>query len=106
MCWYDRDAQRFVNYGQSPRAAIVEGVSYASLWYAGVLHFEGATAAFSDYEFTVIVGPIVDGDLIAGHWVFRRNPRITLPLARAVVASDLGVPALAFGGEEGVDLVG
>ena len=26
MCWYDRDAQRFVNYGQSPRAAIVEGV--------------------------------------------------------------------------------
>jgi hypothetical protein len=27
MCWYDRDAERFVNYGQSPRAAIVEGVS-------------------------------------------------------------------------------
>lgn len=27
MCWYDRDAQRFVNYGQSPRAAIVEGLS-------------------------------------------------------------------------------
>ncbi|HJR45836.1 MAG TPA: alkaline phosphatase family protein [Actinomycetota bacterium] len=27
MCWYDRDAQRFVNYGQSPRAAIVQGVS-------------------------------------------------------------------------------
>ena len=27
MCWYDRDAQRFVNYGQSPRSAIVEGVS-------------------------------------------------------------------------------
>ncbi|HEX2057988.1 MAG TPA: alkaline phosphatase family protein [Actinomycetota bacterium] len=27
MCWYDRDAQRFVNYGQSPRAAVVEGVS-------------------------------------------------------------------------------
>ncbi|MDQ4095042.1 MAG: alkaline phosphatase family protein [Actinomycetota bacterium] len=26
MCWYDRDAQRFVNYGQSPRAAIVEGI--------------------------------------------------------------------------------
>jgi predicted AlkP superfamily pyrophosphatase or phosphodiesterase len=26
MCWYDRDAERFVNYGQSPRAAIVEGV--------------------------------------------------------------------------------
>lgn len=25
MCWYDRDAQRFVNYGQSPRAAVVEG---------------------------------------------------------------------------------
>jgi len=27
MCWYDREAQRFVNYGQSPRAAIVEGAS-------------------------------------------------------------------------------
>lgn len=27
MCWYDRDAQRFVNYGQSPRAAVVEGIS-------------------------------------------------------------------------------
>ena len=27
MCWYDRDAERFVNYGQSPRAAIVEGLS-------------------------------------------------------------------------------
>jgi len=26
MCWYDRDAERFVNYGQSPRAAVVEGV--------------------------------------------------------------------------------
>lgn len=25
MCWYDRDARRFVNYGQSPRAAVVEG---------------------------------------------------------------------------------
>ena len=27
MCWYDRDASRFVNYGQSPRAAVVEGLS-------------------------------------------------------------------------------
>ncbi|MFN2586802.1 MAG: alkaline phosphatase family protein [Actinomycetota bacterium] len=27
MCWYDRAAERFVNYGQSPRAAVVEGVS-------------------------------------------------------------------------------
>jgi hypothetical protein len=26
MCWYDRSAQRFVNYGQSPRAAVVEGL--------------------------------------------------------------------------------
>jgi hypothetical protein len=26
MCWYDRDAQRFVNYGQSPRAAVLEGL--------------------------------------------------------------------------------
>lgn len=27
MCWYDRDAERFVNYGQSPRVAVVEGAS-------------------------------------------------------------------------------
>lgn len=27
MCWYDRGAERFVNYGQSPRAALAEGVS-------------------------------------------------------------------------------
>jgi hypothetical protein len=27
MCWYDRDEQRFVNYGQSPRAVFTEGVS-------------------------------------------------------------------------------
>jgi hypothetical protein len=27
MCWYDRDARRFVNYGQSPRAVLAEGVS-------------------------------------------------------------------------------
>ena len=27
MCWYDFDAHRFVNYGQSPRAAVIEGVS-------------------------------------------------------------------------------
>ena len=27
MCWYDRDAERFVNYGQSPRAAVVEGAT-------------------------------------------------------------------------------
>jgi hypothetical protein len=26
MCWYDRDAQRFVNYGQSARAAVVGGM--------------------------------------------------------------------------------
>ncbi|MDQ3751895.1 MAG: alkaline phosphatase family protein [Actinomycetota bacterium] len=27
MCWYDRSAGRFVNYGQSPRSAIIEGES-------------------------------------------------------------------------------
>lgn len=27
MCWYDRASSRFVNYGQSPRAAVVEGVA-------------------------------------------------------------------------------
>jgi predicted AlkP superfamily pyrophosphatase or phosphodiesterase len=27
MCWYDRDRQRFVNYGQSPRVAVVNGLN-------------------------------------------------------------------------------
>ena len=27
MCWYDRDSQRFVNYGQSFRAAAIQGMS-------------------------------------------------------------------------------
>ncbi len=27
MCWYDRDQQRFVNFGQSPRVAVIEGAS-------------------------------------------------------------------------------
>lgn len=27
MCWYDRSASRFVNYGQSPRVAVIEGAS-------------------------------------------------------------------------------
>ena len=26
MCWYDRDEQRFVNYGQGPRLAVAEGL--------------------------------------------------------------------------------
>jgi predicted AlkP superfamily pyrophosphatase or phosphodiesterase len=27
MCWYDRAQQRFVNFGQSPRVAVIEGAS-------------------------------------------------------------------------------
>lgn len=27
MCWYDRNANRYVNYGQSPRAAVIEGLN-------------------------------------------------------------------------------
>ena len=27
MCWYDREQSRFVNFGQSPRAAVLEGLS-------------------------------------------------------------------------------
>ena len=27
MCWYDREQQRFVNFGQSPRVAVIEGAS-------------------------------------------------------------------------------
>ena len=28
-------------------------------------------AAFADHRFTTVVGPIVDGDLVSGRWVFR-----------------------------------
>lgn len=28
-------------------------------------------AAFSDHGFTTVVGPLVDGDMLAGRWVFR-----------------------------------
>jgi predicted ester cyclase len=61
----------FAPAGNSP--AEVRGPDGLAAW------IEGATAAFSDYEFTVIVGPIVDGDLIAGHWVFRATYQGGIP---------------------------
>lgn len=31
----------------------------------------GATAPFTDYAFETVVGPLADGDLVAGRWLFR-----------------------------------
>ncbi len=38
MCWYDRAAGRFVNYGQSPRSAIIEGESEVIRNWLGFLN--------------------------------------------------------------------
>jgi len=39
----------------------------------------GAMAAFADHRFATVVGPIADGDLVAGRWVFRATYRGGLP---------------------------
>lgn len=53
----------FAPAGNSPTE--VRGPEGLTSWIGG------ATAAFRDHEFATIVGPIVDGDMIAGRWVFR-----------------------------------
>lgn len=39
----------------------------------------GAQAAFDDGRFTTVVGPLADGDLMAGRWVFRATYRGGIP---------------------------
>ena len=53
----------FAPAGNSP--AEVRGPEGLKAWIGG------ATAAFSDYGFATTVGPLADGDLVAGRWVFR-----------------------------------
>lgn len=36
----------------------------------------GAHAAFTDSRFATVVGPLADGDLMAGRWVFRAIYRV------------------------------
>jgi predicted AlkP superfamily pyrophosphatase or phosphodiesterase len=95
MCWYDREAQRFVNYGQSPRAAVVEGLSqivrdvvhnlnseHLSPHVATIheqLHRLGLTTA--SINFMVFRGP-VEHEVDASLWqklLFRRHLPETIP---------------------------
>lgn len=39
----------------------------------------GALAAFSDYHFTTVVGPIADEEMVSGRWVFRGVYRGGIP---------------------------
>jgi predicted ester cyclase len=39
----------------------------------------GSLAAFTDYSFTTIVGPLVDEDLVAGRWIFRATYQGGIP---------------------------
>jgi predicted ester cyclase len=39
----------------------------------------GAMAAFEGHQFTTVVGPLADGDLVAGRWVFRATYRGGIP---------------------------
>lgn len=53
----------FAPVGNSPGG--VRGPEELKRWISGSL------AAFADHEFTTTVGPIIDGDMAAGRWVFR-----------------------------------
>lgn len=44
MCWYDREEGRFVNYGQSPRSAIIEGESEVIRNWLGSLNAQHLSA--------------------------------------------------------------
>lgn len=39
----------------------------------------GAVAAFADHRFETTVGPLVDGDMVAGRWVFRATYQGGIP---------------------------
>lgn len=49
--------------GNSP--AEIRGPEGLKAWIGG------AVAAFPDHSFTTTVGPLAEGDLVAGRWVFR-----------------------------------
>ena len=53
----------FAPIGSSPSE--VRGPQGLQEWIGSVL------AAFADHRFTTVVGPLADGDLVAGRWVFR-----------------------------------
>ncbi len=53
----------FAPAGASPSE--VRGPDGLKQWIAGWL------AAFTDYRFTMVVGPLADADKVAGRWLFR-----------------------------------
>ena len=61
----------FAPMGMSP--AEVRGPEGLKQWIGGSM------AAFTDYSFTTTVGPLVDGDSVAGRWVFRATYQGGMP---------------------------
>lgn len=53
----------FAPMGNSPDG--VRGPEELKRWIGDSL------GAFTDYRFTTVIGPIADGDLVSGRWVFR-----------------------------------
>lgn len=61
----------FAAIGPSP--AEVRGPEGLKGWITGV------TGAFADHRFETVVGPLAEGDLVAGRWVFRAEYRGGFP---------------------------
>ena len=61
----------FAPAGNSPTE--VRGPEGLKGWIGGIL------VAFTDHRFTTTVGPIADGDMIAGRWVFRATYQGGIP---------------------------
>lgn len=62
---------RFAPVGNSPGE--VRGPEALKGWIGGSLE------AFDDHRFTTVVGPVIDGDTVAGRWVFRAAYRGGIP---------------------------
>lgn len=61
----------FAPVGSSPGE--VRGPDGLQAWIGGVL------AAFSDHRFETVVGPLAEGDLMAGRWLFRATYQGGIP---------------------------
>jgi len=61
----------FAAAGNSPGE--VRGPGGLKQWIGGVL------ATFTDYSFTTTIGPLADGDMVVGRWVFRAVYRGGIP---------------------------
>lgn len=61
----------FAPVGESP--AEVRGPAGLTDWIGGIL------SAFSDHRFATTVGPLADGELVAGRWLFQGTYRGGIP---------------------------